>query len=85
MKKQVAFFGFAFVLAAILFAGCTNTAPLPRNQSDMTPTAALSPAPVSSASPEHLVAFVEKAYEYAHAHGKEAALLEFNKPCGPVC
>ena len=82
MKKQVAFFAFAIVLTAILAAGCTNTGPLPGNQPYMTPAAVLSPAPVSSVSPEQLVAFVEKAYEYAHAHGKEAALLEFNNQTG---
>ncbi|AKB46695.1 hypothetical protein MSKOL_0918 [Methanosarcina sp. Kolksee] len=36
----------------------------------------------SSASPEELVAFVEKAFEYAHIHGKEAALREFNNQTG---
>ncbi|MGE5831627.1 MAG: cache domain-containing protein [Methanomicrobiales archaeon] len=36
----------------------------------------------SSVPPEQLVAFVEKAYEFAHGHGKEAALREFNNPAG---
>ncbi|MDD1695894.1 MAG: cache domain-containing protein [Methanoregula sp.] len=36
----------------------------------------------SSISPEKLVAFVEKAYEYAHVHGQEAALFEFNNQTG---
>jgi polar amino acid transport system substrate-binding protein len=36
----------------------------------------------SVASPEELVAFVEKAFEYAHVHGQEAALREFNNQTG---
>jgi polar amino acid transport system substrate-binding protein len=36
----------------------------------------------SSVTPEKLVAFVENAYEYAHVHGKEAALYEFNNQNG---
>ncbi|CAG0977438.1 Methyl-accepting chemotaxis protein [Methanosarcinales archaeon] len=32
--------------------------------------------------PEKLVAFVERAYEYAHQHGQEAALQEFNNQMG---
>jgi polar amino acid transport system substrate-binding protein len=36
----------------------------------------------STASPEELVAFVEKAFEYAHVHGQEAALREFNNQTG---
>jgi polar amino acid transport system substrate-binding protein len=36
----------------------------------------------SSVTPEKLVAFVENAYEYAHIHGKEAALYEFNNQNG---
>ena len=49
---------------------------------EATPT--LTPTPVSSstASPEELVAFVEKAFEYAHVHGQEAALREFNNQTG---
>ena len=43
-----------------------------------------SPAPVnnSTVSPEKLVAFVEKAFEYAHVHGRETALQEFNNQTG---
>jgi len=40
------------------------------------------PANNSAASPEELVAFVEKAFEYAHVHGQEAALREFNNQTG---
>ncbi len=36
----------------------------------------------STASPEELVAFVEKAFEYAYVHGQEAALREFNNQTG---
>lgn len=43
-----------------------------QNQSEATP------ANNSTASPEELVAFVEKAFEYAHVNGQEAALREFN-------
>jgi polar amino acid transport system substrate-binding protein len=44
----------------------------------------LMPAPSnnSTASPEELVAFVEKAFEYAHVYGQEAALREFNNQSG---
>lgn len=52
------------------------------NQSEVTPGS--SPAPVnnSTVSPEKLVAFVEKAFEYAHVHGRETALREFNNQTG---
>ena len=71
------------VLIAVLGAGCTDTdATLPQNQSEATPTAALSPASSSTISPEELVAFIEIAYEYAHVHGQEAALREFNNQTG---
>lgn len=40
------------------------------------------PANNSTVSPEELVAFVEKAFEYAHVHGQEAALREFNNQTG---
>jgi polar amino acid transport system substrate-binding protein len=36
----------------------------------------------SSVTSEKLVAFVEQAYEYAHVHGKEGALREFNNQTG---
>jgi len=82
MKTQAVFFALAFVLAAILVAGCTNPGTSPRNQSEITPTATLTLVSGSSVSPEKLVAFVEKAYEYAQVHGKEAALREFNNQTG---
>jgi len=73
----------ALVLAAVLGAGCTGTdTPLPENQSTATPTATPAPVAPSPASPESLVAFVERAYEYAHVHGQEAALQEFNNQSG---
>ncbi|WP_410507654.1 cache domain-containing protein [Methanosarcina hadiensis] len=40
------------------------------------------PANNSTASPEELVAFVEKAFEYAHVNGQETALREFNNQTG---
>jgi len=73
----------ALVLAAVLGAGCTGTdTPLPENQSTATPTATPAPVAPSPASPESLVAFVERAYEYAHVHGQEDALQEFNNQTG---
>ncbi|MDV2480850.1 sodium:calcium antiporter [Methanoculleus sp. Wushi-C6] len=67
----------ALVLAAVLGVGCTETGvTLDRNQSETVPGAD------SSVSPEKLVAFVEIAYEYAHVHGREAALAGFNDPNG---
>ncbi len=57
-----------------------------QNQSEATPIS--TPVPTNSStnnstvSPEELVAFVEKAFEYAHVHGQEAALREFNNQTG---
>ena len=72
----------ALVLAAVLGAGCTGPAAQSGNQTGAAPTATGAPAAASPASPEELVAFVEKAYEYAHLHGREAALREFNDRTG---
>lgn len=47
-----------------------------------TPVSANSSTNNSTVSPEELVAFVEKAFEYAHVHGQEAALREFNNQNG---
>jgi polar amino acid transport system substrate-binding protein len=55
---------------------CTGNYKDCQNQSEATP------ANDSTASPEELVAFVEKAFEYAHVHGQEAALSEFNNQTG---
>lgn len=52
------------------------------NQSEATPTPTPSPAIGSTVSQAELVAFVEKAFEYAHVHGQEAALHEFNNQIG---
>jgi polar amino acid transport system substrate-binding protein len=82
MKMHAVLFALAFVLAAILVAGCTNSGTPAGNQPVITPAATLAPASGSPDSPEYLVAFVEKAYEYAQVHGKEAALREFNNPTG---
>lgn len=69
-----------FVLAAIFMAtGCTDTNTVPRNQSGDQTTPNQTTA---SASPSQLVAFVQKAYEYAQVHGREAALHEFNNQTG---
>lgn len=82
MKRQAVFFAFGFVLAAILVAGCTDTSTHPQDQTRMTPGATLTLVYGSSVSSEKLVAFVEKAYEYAHVHGKDAVLNEFNNQSG---
>lgn len=52
------------------------------NQSEVTPGSSPSPVNNSTVSPEKLVAFVEKAFEYAHVHGRETALQEFNNQTG---
>jgi polar amino acid transport system substrate-binding protein len=73
MKKYTLIIIVTLVMVAIFGAGCTdNGTNLPQNQS----------ANASSASAEEVVAFVEKAYEYAHIHGQEAALREFNNQTG---
>ena len=83
MRTYSVLFMLALVLAVVLGAGCTGTdTTLPQNQSTATPTATPAPVAPSPASPESLVAFVERAYEYAHVHGQEAALLEFNNQSG---
>lgn len=80
MRLHAVLLALAFVLIAILVSGCTNTGTLP--QSRVTPTTPLMPDSGSPVPPEKLVAFVEKAYEYAHQHGQEAALREFNNQTG---
>jgi len=83
MRTYPIIFILALVLAAVLGAGCTGgESTLPGNQSLATPTVTPAQAAGSQASPEALVAFVEKAYEYANVHGQEAALGEFNDPSG---
>jgi polar amino acid transport system substrate-binding protein len=82
MKTHAVFFILAFVLAVVLSAGCTDNGTPSHDQSGVTPRETLSPAAVSSVSPEELVALVEKAYEYAHEHGRETALREFNNQTG---
>lgn len=80
MRSHAVLLALAFVLVAILVAGCTDTGTLP--QSRITPTIPLMPDSGSPVPPEKLVAFVEKAYEYAHENGREAALREFNNRTG---
>ena len=76
------FFPLVFVIIVILVAGCANSESPAVNQPVITPTATPAPSSGSPVSPEYLVAFVERAYEYAQVHGKEAALREFNNPTG---
>jgi two-component system, NarL family, sensor kinase len=79
MRMQTVLLTLALLLITVFVGGCTNTADLPSDASPATPT----PTPVqTSASPEELVAFVERAYEYAQVHGREAALREFNNQTG---
>jgi hypothetical protein len=82
MKRKAIFFAFAFVLAAILVAGCTDTPAHPQNQTGITPAATLTQGSGSSVSSQKLVAFVEKACEYVQVHGKDAAPSEFNNQGG---
>lgn len=83
MKKNATLISVILVLAALLTAGCTeNEINLSRKDSSMPSSALMEPVPSTAASPEELVAFVEKAYEYAHVHGQEAALKEFNNKSG---
>lgn len=73
MKKYTLIIIVTLVTVAILGAGCTdNGINIPQNQSTN----------ASSASAEEVVAFVEKAYEYANIHGQEASLREFNNQTG---
>ncbi len=69
------------LIVTILVAGCTSPGTLPQDQPGVTPTVPLPPER-TPASPEAMVAFVEKAYEYAKIHGREAALAEFNNRSG---
>ena len=82
MKRKAIFLAFAFVPAAILVAGCTDTPAHLQNQTGMTPAATLTQVSESSVSLQKLVAFVEKTCEYAHVHDKDAALSEFNNQSG---
>ncbi|MDW7732569.1 MAG: cache domain-containing protein [Methanolobus sp.] len=62
-----------------MVAGClSENEDASANLSGTTPTSVAD----SSVSQEELVAFVEAASEYAHVHGQEAALREFNDPNG---
>jgi signal transduction histidine kinase len=79
MRSHTVLFTLVLLLAAILVAGCTDTATPHQNQSGTTPSTTLAPV---SGEPEELVAFVERAYEYAQVHGQEAALREFNNQTG---
>jgi len=83
MKPYSILFILALVLAAALGAGCTGSESTgTQNQSATTPTVTPAQVAASPVSSEALVAFVERAYEYANIHGREAALQEFNDPSG---
>ncbi|WP_220680571.1 cache domain-containing protein [Methanofollis formosanus] len=71
MRPQTILILLALISAPLLVAGCTDTASLDCN-----------PPTPGSDSPAELVAFVEKAYEYAQVNGREAALREFNNQSG---
>lgn len=82
MRVHVPLLVAIITLTAILAAGCLNPAPSSQNLSGATST--ITPAPVcrTATSAEVMVAFVEKAFEYAKIEGKEAALAEFNNRSG---
>ncbi|MDD1679955.1 MAG: cache domain-containing protein [Methanomicrobiales archaeon] len=82
MRTRAVFLGSIVMLAAILAAGCISPSTPTQNQSGVTPTVTQPPVNRTSTSPEELVAFVEKAYEYAKVQGKEAAITEFNNQSG---
>src|SRR5512145_1234786 len=63
----------------LCMAGCLQAPPAE-------PVPRATPVPLPQESPisnETLVAFVDEAVAYARAHGREAALREFNNPDGP--
>jgi len=83
MKKNcIVFLVCVSVLMAIFFAGCSVPGGSSQNRTVTTPTVTSPPASGTPASPEELVAFEEKGFEYAHLHGKEASLREFNNRTG---
>ncbi|MDD1706156.1 MAG: hypothetical protein LUQ12_03860, partial [Methanoregulaceae archaeon] len=57
----------ALMLATILGAGCTTPSP---RQGLPAATPSVTPGSASPVPPEQMVAFVEKAYEFAHDQGK---------------
>jgi cytochrome c len=61
-----------FLTAFLLFAGCSQPVSAPAVPM---PTTAAGP---QAATEDEMVAFVQEAVAYAHAHGKEAALSEFS-------
>jgi hypothetical protein len=75
MKYWRVLFIFAVLVAALLAAGCIESDPVVQEPS-------ASAAGASERTPEEMVAFVMRAYEYANIHGKEAALREFNNQSG---
>ncbi len=69
-------------VTAILAAGCLSPTPSPQNLSGVTPTVTEPLVCRTATSAEEMVAFVQKAFEYAKIEGKEAALAEFNNKSG---
>ncbi|WP_094228979.1 cache domain-containing protein [Methanolobus psychrotolerans] len=65
--------------ALVLVSGC-----LSEREDASADMSGAEPVSVASApvSQDELVTFVEAAFEYAHVHGQEAALREFNDPTG---
>ncbi len=69
-------------LTAILAAGCLSPSTPSQNLSGATPTITQPSVCRTATSAEEMVAFVEKAFEFAKVEGKEAALAEFNNRSG---
>ena len=82
MRAHVPLLVAIVTLAAILAAGCMSPSPSPQNLSGATPTVTAPPVCKTATTAEEMVAFVEKAFEYAKVEGKEAALAEFNNRSG---
>ena len=82
MRAHVLLLVAIVTLTAILAAGCMIPSPPSQNLSGATPTVTQAPVCRTATSAEEMVAFVEKAYEFAKVEGKEAALAEFNNRSG---
>ena len=82
MRAHAALLVAIVTLAAILAAGCMSPSATPQNLSGATPTVTQPPVCRTATSAEEMVAFVQKAYEFAKVEGKEAALAEFNNRSG---
>ncbi|MCX6693545.1 MAG: cache domain-containing protein [Methanomicrobiales archaeon] len=80
--REISSFTLMLVVLAgtLLLAGCSQEGPI--TPALQTPTALPAVAP-SGPSIAAMVAAVERAFEYARDHGKEAAIKAFNDPSGP--